>query len=73
MVEAGGTVLWDSAFLVDEKSMVGRVMHVMLGYTDRPTAAQLIVYLAVIAGILLLTRWARGNGTPGQTRMHPAE
>lgn len=73
MVEVGGNVLWDSAFLLDEKSMVGRVMHVMLGYTDRPTEAQLIAYLAVIAGILMLTRWARANGPSGPQRMHPAE
>ncbi|AWK87247.1 FTR1 family iron permease [Azospirillum thermophilum] len=68
LIEAGGVILWDSSALLDEKSMAGRVLHVLVGYTDRPTEAQLVAYVAVVAGIVLLTRWARrsaaGNAVP---------
>ncbi len=59
---AGGTILWDSSGILRDNSLIGQALHVLVGYTDRPTEAQLIAYIAVVAGILLLTRWAaRGS------------
>jgi High-affinity Fe2+/Pb2+ permease len=60
LITFGGTILWDSSGLLDESSMIGRTLHVLVGYTDRPTEMQLVVYLAVIVAITLLTRWTRG-------------
>jgi high-affinity iron transporter len=45
------TVVWDSAWLLPEKSILGRTMHTLIGYTDQPTEMQLLVY----AGVLLMT------------------
>ena len=45
------TVVWDSAWLLSEASLVGRTMHTLIGYTDQPTEMQLLVY----AGVLVLT------------------
>ena len=59
---AGGTILWDSSGILRDNSLIGQALHVLVGYTDRPTEAQLVAYVAVVAGILLLTRWAaRGS------------
>ncbi|MBP2290855.1 FTR1 family iron permease [Azospirillum rugosum] len=60
IANVGGTVLWDSSALLDETTMIGRTLHVLVGYTDRPTELQLIVYVTVVAAITLLTRWTRG-------------
>lgn len=60
IANVGRTILWDSSALLDETSMIGRTLHVLVGYTDRPTELQLIVYVAVVAVIALLTRWTRG-------------
>ncbi|SMH59593.1 FTR1 family iron permease [Azospirillum agricola] len=65
LLEAGGEILWDSSFLLRDKSLFGQALHVLVGYTDRPTEAQLIAYVAVVLGILLLTRWAARNQPPG--------
>lgn len=60
VVSVGGAVLWDSSALLDETTLLGRTLHVLVGYTDRPSELQLVVYLAVVAAIALLTRWTRG-------------
>ncbi|PWC32324.1 FTR1 family protein [Azospirillum sp. TSO35-2] len=72
---AGGTVLWDTSGMLRDNSLIGQALHILVGYTDRPTAAQLAAYLAVVAGILLLTRWASRGNTPtnGPRMVSPAE
>jgi high-affinity iron transporter len=50
------TVVWDSEWLVSEKSIAGRAMHTLIGYTDQPTQMQLVVYLAVLLVTFLLMR-----------------
>jgi high-affinity iron transporter len=50
------TVLWDSGWLLSEKSIAGRTMHTLIGYTDQPTEMQLLVYLAVLLITVLLMR-----------------
>lgn len=61
---AGGTVLWDTSGVLRDNSLVGQALHVLVGYTDRPTEAQLIAYVGVVVGILLLTRWAASGAPP---------
>ncbi|BAI72195.1 high-affinity Fe2+/Pb2+ permease [Azospirillum sp. B510] len=74
VLDAGGTVLWDSSGILRDNSLVGQALHVLVGYTDRPTEAQLIAYVGVVAGILLLTRWAAGGPPRKGTRVaSPAE
>ena len=50
------TVVWDSAWLLPEKSILGRTMHTLTGYTDQPTEMQLLVYAAVLLMTYMLTR-----------------
>lgn len=50
------TVVWDSTWLLSEKSILGRTMHTLIGYTDQPTEMQLLVYAAVLLVTFMLTR-----------------
>jgi high-affinity iron transporter len=50
------TVIWDSGWLLSDKSMAGRAMHTLIGYTDQPTEMQLLVYLAVLIVTVVLMR-----------------
>lgn len=50
------TVVWDSAWLLPEKSILGRALHTLVGYTDQPTEMQLLVYAAVLLMTFLLMR-----------------
>lgn len=50
------TVVWDSAWLLSERSIAGRTMHTLVGYTDQPTEMQLLVYAAVLLVTFMLMR-----------------
>jgi len=49
--------LWDSSWLLAENGWVGRVLHVLIGYMDRPTGVELLAYVLTTGGIVLLTSW----------------
>jgi high-affinity iron transporter len=57
------TVVWDSGWLLSEKSIAGRTMHTLIGYTDQPTEMQLLIYLAVLLMTVLLMRLAGSRPT----------
>ena len=48
--------LWDSGAWLAEDSLVGKVLHAMLGYSERPSGIQLAFYVATLSGILLALR-----------------
>jgi high-affinity iron transporter len=50
------TIVWDSGWLLSDSSLLGRALHTLIGYTDQPTAMQLVVYLAVLAVTFVLMR-----------------
>jgi high-affinity Fe2+/Pb2+ permease len=40
------------------------MLHVLVGYTDKPTGLQLLVYLATLGTIGLLMWWVRSSRQP---------
>src|SRR5262245_10647609 len=44
-----GRRLWDSSGVLPQDGMLGRLLHTLIGYTDRPTELQLLAYLATLA------------------------
>ena len=50
------SVVWDSGWLLSDKSIAGRTMHTLIGYTDQPTEMQLLVYLGVLVVTVMLMR-----------------
>ena len=56
--------LWDTSGLLSEGSIPGRLLHSLIGYSDSPTGAQLIAYLATIAVIVILMRLVGARRTP---------
>ncbi len=57
-------VAWDTGWLLSDKSIPGRTLHTLIGYTEQPTQMQLVVYVAVLLGTYLLMRL---------TASHPAD
>jgi high-affinity iron transporter len=53
--------LWDTSWLLSESSIVGRLLHTLIGYTDQPNGAQLIAYVATIVVIVALMRWEQSR------------
>jgi len=61
LINVLGERLWDSSAWLPQDSIVGRLLHTLVGYTDRPTALQLIAYLVTLAIMVALTRFAEGR------------
>jgi high-affinity iron transporter len=58
-----GQRLWDSSGWLSQDSIVGRLLHTLIGYTDRPSELQLVAYVATLAIMTLLT-WMSGSRGP---------
>jgi high-affinity iron transporter len=75
LLPALGDSLWDTSFLLDEKSIAGRVLHTLVGYTAQPAGIQLIFYLATliaIGGLMWLVGDGRSAGRrQGRANSHP--
>jgi high-affinity iron transporter len=57
--EVLGRTVWDTSWLLSEGSILGRMLHALIGYTERPTELQLMVYIGTLFAMFLLMRLAR--------------
>jgi high-affinity iron transporter len=48
--------LWDTSAILSNGSVIGKAMHTLVGYTDRPTGIQAIVYVATLGTITALMK-----------------
>jgi high-affinity iron transporter len=51
-----GFEIWDTSWLLPESSLVGRALHALIGYADRPMGIQLAVQLFVLAALVIGAR-----------------
>src|ERR1700693_1796651 len=51
--------VWDTSWLLSDGSIFGRLLHTLIGYTERPTEMQLVVYIGTLFAMFLLMRIAR--------------
>lgn len=56
--------VWDTSWLLSEGSVLGRFFHALIGYTERPTEMQLMVYAATLIAMFALMRVARPAPRP---------
>ena len=56
VVTAYAQTLWDTSNFLADNSVLGKILHTLIGYTDRPTALQLLVYLGTLTMIFVLMR-----------------
>jgi high-affinity iron transporter len=59
VVVAFDRTVWDTSWLLSETSIFGRLLHTLMGYTERPSEMQLMVYAATLIAMYLLMRIAR--------------
>jgi high-affinity iron transporter len=51
--------VWDTSWLLSDASLFGKLLHTLIGYTERPTEIQLMTYFATLVAMFLLMRLAR--------------
>jgi high-affinity iron transporter len=64
--------LWDTSVVLSQDSVLGRILHTLIGYTDRPDGAQLVAYLGAILAMASLMRAARLSYRRAASRETPA-
>lgn len=66
-----GPHLWNSSHVLAESSAVGDIFHTFFGYADRPTVAQLTVYLVyLVVAVGMFVRGRRGRRGPRPAARH---
>jgi high-affinity iron transporter len=50
------TTVWDTSWLLPEDTIVGRLLHTLVGYSDAPNGAQILAYGMTIVAIVALMR-----------------
>jgi high-affinity iron transporter len=54
-----GDTVWDTSWLLSDGSILGKLMHTLIGYTERPSQLQLAVYIGTLLVMGALMRVAR--------------
>jgi len=70
LLPSWGDQLWDSSAVLPVDSLIGRALHALIGYSDRPSGIQLAAWVGTL---IVLTSLARlvGQGAPSKA-MSPA-
>ena len=53
LIPSWGYQLWDTSWLLPEDSLLGRALHALVGYSDRPMGVQLAAFIAVLAALAI--------------------
>ena len=49
-------IVWNTSSILPDDSILGRLLHTLIGYTDEPTQLQLLVYILTLATIFALMK-----------------
>lgn len=55
---------WDTSWLIDEGSILGRLLHTLIGYAQSPSELQVLVYVVTLVAIVVLTKALSPNHAP---------
>lgn len=61
--------LWNTSDWLSEQSWFGQILHILVGYQARPTAAELSAYLLVLITIASLMVWVKRPKTPNSKEL----
>jgi high-affinity iron transporter len=56
LVTALDRTAWDTSGILRDSSLIGRVLHTLVGYTDQSSGMQVVVYVITLLVIFSLTR-----------------
>lgn len=70
LLPSWGDTVWDTSWLLKETSVVGKMLHTLIGYTARPAGIQIAAYITTLVTIVLL---ARAMGHPQRAAGQPRQ
>jgi len=66
ILPALGETIWDTSQILPDDSIIGKLMHTLVGYTARPYGIQLGFYAATLAVLLVLMKLFAHGGEPAR-------
>jgi high-affinity iron transporter len=63
---------WDTSAILSDTSLIGRVLHTLIGYSDEPSTLQVIAYVTTLAVIVVLTKAFGSRRAPAAKGRHVA-
>jgi high-affinity iron transporter len=51
-----GDQIWDTSWLLRDDGLIGRALHALVGYSDRPMGVQIAAYVVVLTALITLGR-----------------
>ncbi len=51
-----GERMWDTSFILEDSSIVGKALHALIGYSARPSGVQLAAWIGTLATLVVLSR-----------------
>ena len=73
LVTALADTAWDTSALLSDTSLIGRVLHTLVGYADQPSQLQVLVYAVVLFGGFGLSRAFAPAAPASRPQVAPAE
>jgi high-affinity iron transporter len=64
LIPSFGFELWDTSWLLPQDSILGRALHALAGYSERPMGVQLAAYLVVLAVLAIGARRIEARSEP---------
>ncbi|MDX2073815.1 MAG: FTR1 family protein [Alphaproteobacteria bacterium] len=64
--------LWDSSAILSQDALLGKILHAMLGYSERPSGIQLAFYVGTLTMILTALRLVKMQQPAMALRKKPA-
>jgi high-affinity iron transporter len=72
VLPAVGEAVWDTSRFLPDDSLIGKLLHTLVGYTAKPYGIQLGIYLLTIAVMLVLMKIVQAGGSsPTAARRSP--
>ena len=63
--------LWDTSWLLSDDSLLGKAMHVLVGYTAQPSGMEMLFYAITLVLLILGMRVSRPASAPLSVRAPP--
>jgi high-affinity iron transporter len=67
LIPTWGLNVWNSSAVLPENSLIGRTLHVLVGYSERPAGVQVVAYVVVLAALLVASQLLKRQDSNGRT------
>jgi len=68
VVTALSATAWDTSNWLSDTSLLGRVLHTLIGYSDQPSILQVVVYAVTLAVIFILSKAIASRAHPRRAK-----